>query len=511
MSSTGSPVTVRIGEPALIILVGASGSGKSWWASENFLPNQVVSSDALRAAVGEGEHDLGASANAFALLREIVRMRTAAKLTVVVDTLGTDASLRTDLVKLARGAGLAVHAVVLDAPERLCRDRNATRSKPVPATVLSAQMLSIIAARDRIAEEDFDGVHIVTTERPLSVRVVGKDFVSPRPPMPIENARTQQSPVRFGLQISSFPGDAATLGARLQSIGKAAEAAGFSSVYVMDHFRQIPQLGRAWDQMLESTTALAFLAAATSRVRIGALVNGITHRNLGVLGKAVATLDVVSGGRAICGLGLGWFQDEHRAFGLRLPSVAERYELLNDALDYLPTLWGKGNRAFEGRRFSSPDTTCYPRPLQAHLPILVGGSGERQTLRAVARAADACNLFGSVSTVTQKLGVLAEHCATLHRDRAAIEVTHLSTAVVGETVHDLAGRMAELRIPPKRAAAMNPGTVGDHVERSQLLAQAGVNEIIVSLPNIGETVSEHESAISRYGSVISATLAGVEH
>src|SRR5262249_22985142 len=198
--------------------------------------------------------------------------------------------------------------------------------------------------------------------------------------------------------------------------------------YVMDHFRQIPQVGRAWDDFLESYTTLAYLAACTERVRLGALVTGITYRNVAHLGKIVASLDVLSGGRAVCGLGLAWFQAEHVAYGWPFPSASQRYELLEDALQLLPLLWGPGSPSFDGRVLHVPEALCYPRPLQAHVPVVVGGGGERRTLRLAARYADAANVLGDLATVRRKAAVLREHCATEGRQ---VELSHLSTALVG--------------------------------------------------------------------------------
>ena len=162
----------------------------------------------------------------------------------------------------------------------------------------------------------------------------------------------------------------------------------------MDHFLQIPQIGREWEDMLESYTTLGYLAGVTGRVTLGTLVTGITYRNLAHLAKIVATLDVLSGGRAVCGLGAAWFEREHRLYGWDFPPRRERYALLEDALELLPLMWGPGAPRFEGRTVTVDEAICYPRPLQERIPILVGGSGERRTLRLVARHADACNLFG---------------------------------------------------------------------------------------------------------------------
>jgi F420-dependent oxidoreductase-like protein len=202
----------------------------------------------------------------------------------------------------------------------------------------------------------------------------------------------------------------------------------------MDHFIQIPVVGREWEDMFESYTTLGYLAAITSRIKLGTLVTGITYRNIAHLGKIVATLDVLSGGRAWCGLGAAWFDREHQLYGWRFPSVAERYAALRDALELLPLMWGPGSPAFEGRTISVPAATCYPRPIQEHVPILVGGSGEKTTLRLVARYADACNLFANagLDTLRHKLEVLREHCRNEGRDYDAIEKTVNTRLLLGD-------------------------------------------------------------------------------
>ena len=250
----------------------------------------------------------------------------------------------------------------------------------------------------------------------------------------------------------------------------------------MDHFRQIPQVGRAWDDFLESYTTLAYLAACTSRVRLGALVTGITYRNVAHLGKIVATLDVLSGGRAVCGLGLGWFAAEHQAYGWPFPSNAERYDLLQDALELLPLLWGPGSPAYRGRVLDVPEALCYPRPLQAHVPIVVGGGGERRTLRLAAEYADIANVMGDLATVQRKAEVLARHSADFDR---TVELSHLSTALVGADDAHVRELVERRRPRGRRAAAfvasVNAGTVEDHVGRFRQLAEAGVSEVVVRL------------------------------
>jgi alkanesulfonate monooxygenase SsuD/methylene tetrahydromethanopterin reductase-like flavin-dependent oxidoreductase (luciferase family) len=253
--------------------------------------------------------------------------------------------------------------------------------------------------------------------------------------------------------------------------------------------------------MLESYTTLGYLAGVTSDVRLGVLVTGVTYRNVAHLAKIVATLDVLSGGRAWCGLGAAWFAKEHQAYGWAFPSLRERYALLEDALRLLPVMWGAGSPPFEGAVVQVPETTCYPRPLQERVPIMVGGSGERRTLRLVAEHADACNLFGDAATVRHKVDVLHRHCADVGRDPDTVLVTHLSTALTARSRADLDAAVAAAK--PKRAtpeayaAAVNAGTVDDHVGRFRELADAGVQTAIVNLPDLGDV-----APVERFAEII---------
>ncbi len=253
----------------------------------------------------------------------------------------------------------------------------------------------------------------------------------------------------------------------------------------MDHFLQIPQVGREWEDMLESYTTLGYLAGVTERIRLGTLVTGVTYRNLGHLAKVVATLDVLSGGRALCGLGTGWFEREHKLYGWEFPPLAERYALLEDALELLPLMWGPGAPRFEGRTTVVAEATCYPRPLQERIPILVGGSGERKTLRLVARHADACNLFGDAATVRHKLAVLRAHCEAEGRDPAEIAVTHLAPARVVAAGEPREGQGA--------------ASVEEHVGRYRELAEAGVQTAIVGLSD-----ALGPQSVTRFADVIAA-------
>ncbi|HEV8065885.1 MAG TPA: LLM class flavin-dependent oxidoreductase, partial [Acidimicrobiales bacterium] len=346
---------VQIPSPCLVVLAGPGASGKSTWAAANFAPDLVVSSDRLRALVGSSEDDIAASQDAFELLEDIVERRVARRLTTVVDTQGLDARRRQRWLRQAREARMPCVAVTFDTPAAECRARNRARAKPIPADVLASQLRSWRAEREVIGAEGFDAVLAG-----IPVRVVPATFASAGQAA----ARQAEAParLRFGLHLGSytFAGGAASARSTIRQIAEAAEGAGFDAIYVMDHFRQIPQIGRPWEDFLESYTTLAYLAACTEHVRLGALVSGVTYRNPAHLGKIVATLDVLSGGRAVCGLGLAWHAEEHGAYGWDFPPAAERYELLEDTLQLLPLLWGAGNPAYAGKRISVPDTLCYP-------------------------------------------------------------------------------------------------------------------------------------------------------
>ncbi|MGI8563033.1 MAG: TIGR03560 family F420-dependent LLM class oxidoreductase [Candidatus Dormibacter sp.] len=489
---------LNLPSPCVVVLVGPGASGKSAWAAANFPPEAIVSSDRLRALIGAGEGDLTASSDAFALLEDVVRKRLARGLTTVIDTLGLDAGRRREWLALARRHQLACVAVAFDTPAGECRARNRDRAKRIPADVLSAQLARWPRTLEELTGEGYDAV---LTPRP--VRVVPRAFVEA--PTAVRRHHEEPKGLRFGLHLGSFtfPGGSQATASRLRLIAEAAEAAGFDAIYVMDHFRQIPQVGRPWEDFLDSYTTLAYLAACTERVQLGALVTGITYRHVVQLAKIVATLDVLSGGRAVCGLGLAWFKEEHLAYGVRFPPTRERYALLEDALQLFPLMWGPGRRSFEGKLLTVPETACYPRPLQEHVPIILGGGGELRTLRLAARYADAANVLGDTATVWRKAAVLRAHCEEIRRDPAEVRLTHLSTALVGADDHqvvELVERLRPRRQDPARfARAVNAGTIGDHVGRFRELADAGVAEVMIRLPDVADP-----DALERTAKVIRA-------
>jgi F420-dependent oxidoreductase-like protein len=231
--------------------------------------------------------------------------------------------------------------------------------------------------------------------------------------------------MKVGLHIADFTWDGGppALGPRLGEIARRAEEAGVDRISVMDHVWQIGHLGPPEHEMLEAYTALGFLAAVTDRVKLLTVVTAVVYREPGLLAKAVTTLDVLSGGRAMLGIGAAWNEEEARGLGLFFPPLAERYERLEEALRICRQMWSGDDGPFEGKHYHLARTLNSPQALsRPHPPVLIGGQGERKTLLLVARYADACNLFDTPE-LAHKLDVLRGHCAAEGRDYAAIEKT----------------------------------------------------------------------------------------
>jgi F420-dependent oxidoreductase-like protein len=300
-----------------------------------------------------------------------------------------------------------------------------------------------------------------------------------------------KAPIRFGLQLPSFnfPGVSPDgLFERLTEIATAAESSGFDSLFVMDHLHQIPGVGPQTNWMLEGNTILAAFAARTERLQLGLMVGGVTYRNPALHAKITTTLDVISGGRAIHSLGGAWFEDEHRAYGFDFPSLGERLERLGEALQIARAMFTQEPASFEGRHYRIENALNNPRPLRGDIPILVGGSGERKTLRLVAQYADACNIFGDPERVRHLLGVLDDHCEAVGRDPSEITKTRLGTLAIARTHEEAERALAawpdRANLPAERLQAVltlgDPDEIGEQV---QALLDAGLDGLIFHLPN----------------------------
>jgi alkanesulfonate monooxygenase SsuD/methylene tetrahydromethanopterin reductase-like flavin-dependent oxidoreductase (luciferase family)/predicted kinase len=479
----------RIPDPALVVLVGASGAGKSAWAAAHYRSAEVVSSDGLRAVVGSGERDLDASADAFSLLDQIAAARTRRGLATVIDTLGLDPARRRGYLELARRAGLPAVAVLFETAPRLCRDRNRARDVPIPAAVLDAQLRRM---RDAPAEVAAEGWDVVLSAEATPAGPAHSAAASP----PAATDRTAASladagrpgpggGLRFVLHVSRF-GWADDPAGWLRSVALAAAEAGFDGIALMDHLIQIPQVGRAWEPIPEPWVTLGMLAGLDTGLRLGTLVSPVTFRPAGLLAKAAATLDALSGGRAFCGVGAGWWEREHAAFGLPFPPARERLDQLELTIETMRALWAPGTKPYAGQRVSLPETTCYPRPAGS-IPVIVGGSGERRTLDIAARLGDGCNLPAATPALDHKLAVLREHCARAGRDMDDVLVTVLDTPVVGtDRAHaaDLVERLRGRTAAAAFARWHHAGTPGDHIGRYRQLAERGVRTVFTALPDL---------------------------
>jgi F420-dependent oxidoreductase-like protein len=297
--------------------------------------------------------------------------------------------------------------------------------------------------------------------------------------------------MRFGLQkpIFSFDysgNDTSQMVDSLKKLATAAENNGFDSFWVMDHFHQIPMIGKPEEPMLESWTTLSVLAGLTTKIKLGTLVTGIMYRYPAILAKVAATLDVLSKGRLFMGIGAAWNEDESNAYGIHFPPANERLSRLEEAIQIIRKMWTEEPSAsFNGKYYQIRDAYCNPKPIQKPSPpILVGGSGERKTLKIVAKYADACNLFGSAETVKRKLNILKEHCKSVGRDYGLILKTKLGVIVIDDDnqmvekqIQQIFKGMPEEQI---REFAIY-GTPEDVLRQIELLEQVGIQYLIVDL------------------------------
>jgi len=297
--------------------------------------------------------------------------------------------------------------------------------------------------------------------------------------------------VHLGLQLPSFtfsgvPDD--RLFERVADIARAAEDAGFDSFWVMDHYHQIANIGPPTDPMFEAYTLLGGVAARTTRIQLGAMVTGVTYRNPAFLAKVVTTLDVVSTGRAILGIGAAWNDEESLAYGYPWPSATERFERLEDALRICRSMFRQQRSTVQGTVHHVEGAYNMPQPVRpGGPPMLVGGGGERKTLRLTARYADLWNGFGDVAMIRHKLDVLTEHCAAEGRDRADIVATRLGTLIVADT-HEEADRrrrewQAERGVGDEGLAMrLTWGDRAEVAEQARAFLDAGLEGLLFNMP-----------------------------
>ena len=249
----------------------------------------------------------------------------------------------------------------------------------------------------------------------------------------------------------------------------------------MDHFHQIPNVGQLQEPMLEGWTTQSVVAAFSSRIKLGTLVTGIVYRHPSVLAKVGATLDVLSKGRLIMGIGAAWNMDEATAYGIPFPPVKERLRRLEEAVQIIRKMWTEEKASFSGKFYQIQDAYCNPKPIQKpHPPIMIGGSGERRTLKIVAKYGDACNLFGSAETVKKKLEVLRKHCDSVGRDYQSITKSRLGRVVIDkdrEEVMEAVKGMPEERL---REYAIY-GTPEEVRRQVEAFRDAGIDYLIVNL------------------------------
>jgi F420-dependent oxidoreductase-like protein len=303
--------------------------------------------------------------------------------------------------------------------------------------------------------------------------------------------------MKFGLQHPIFSFDysnhnTSQIVDSLKNLVTRAENIGFDSFWVMDHFHQIPIIGKPEEPMLEGWTTLSVLAGITSKIKLGTLVTGVIYRYPSVLAKIAATLDVLSKGRLFMGIGASYFEGESSAYGITstgsFPPNQERLLRLEEAIQIIRKMWTEEPTAsFNGKYYQIHNACCNPKPIQKPSPpILVGGSGERKTLRIVAKYADACNLFGSVETLKRKLNILKEHCKSVGRDYDSILKTKLDLVVIDNS-EEIAMKRAqqfyngipEQQIRDREFAIY--GTREDVSRQVQLLEDIGIQYLIVHL------------------------------
>jgi F420-dependent oxidoreductase-like protein len=303
--------------------------------------------------------------------------------------------------------------------------------------------------------------------------------------------------VKLGVQINRYDpvGPGATIASTFADRAIWADRAGVSTLFAMDHFFQIASNGDAHDPMLEVYSALSYAAALTSRIDLGQMVLGVTYRDPGVLVKTATTLDVLSGGRTYFGIGAAWFEREHLGLGVAFPSLTERFERLEETLQIAKQMWAGNESPFAGKHYQLAEPICQPQPVsKPHPKILVGGSGERKTLRLVAQYGDACNIIlrePGMDYLRHKLDVLKAHCEAVGRDYSEIEIT----------------TMGGFR-PLSRTGAEGTMSPQEAIEFCGELATEGVDQVILGIALVDAPESRDVVARDIIPSIASIQTAG---
>jgi F420-dependent oxidoreductase-like protein len=296
--------------------------------------------------------------------------------------------------------------------------------------------------------------------------------------------------MKFGLQHPNYSfdyinHDTSQIVVSLSNLVTRAEMLGFDSFWVMDHFHQIPIVGKPEEPMLESWTTISVLAGVTSKIKLGTMMTGIIYRHPSILAKIGATLDVLSKGRLFMGIGAAWNEEESLAYGIPFPSIKERFVRLEEAIQIIRKMWtDEPSSSFNGKYYQIKNAYCNPKPVQKPSPpIMIGGSGERQTLRIVAKYADACNLFGSAETVKRKLSILKEHCRNVGRDYESILKTKLGVVVIDDDEETARKRLQQIiKVPEEQIDEFAIyGSPEDVLKQKESLEEAGIQYLIVDL------------------------------
>ncbi|HVB95888.1 MAG TPA: LLM class F420-dependent oxidoreductase [Nitrososphaerales archaeon] len=312
--------------------------------------------------------------------------------------------------------------------------------------------------------------------------------------------------MKFGIQHPSFTfdGDGPTIVDSLRKVAIKAEDLGYDSFWVMDHLHQIQMVGPPQEPMLESWATISALAGSTSRIKLGTLCTGNAYRHPSVLAKMGATVDVLSKGRLFLGIGAAWDEEEALAYGIPFPSTKERLERLDEAVQVIRLMWTEDRASFDGRYYQLRGAYCNPKPIQKpHPKILIGGSGERRTLKTVAKYGDACNIFGSVDTVKGKLEVLRGHCKEVGRDYDSIIKSKLGRVIVGdrESIEKGFEQMGGGVTKERMKEFLTYGTPEQIRQDVEAYREAGIDYLIFSFD------PRHElEAVTRFGSDVVSTF-----